>query len=476
MPLLLFACKYQQENHNPPNVVFISIDDLNDWITLYDPGNPIQTPNLERLARKGVFFDRAYSSSPACNPSRVSLLTGLRPSTTGVYANKANWREALPEVVSLPAYFRKNGYQVLGAGKIFHENMRNLMYDSLAFDTFNLLPDPPDGKFPDERLCGITHWVGGRDNAPISKLSLFDWGAKTYENEAQHPDVMTTDWVVDKLKKVETPFFLAAGIFRPHMPYYAPKRYFEMYPLDEIKLPPLLENDRDDLPAGALQMLKEAKPFVYQTIKHGNPDDSLTMKKALRAYMACATFADHQVGKILGALEQSGHEKNTVIVLWSDHGYHLGEKKHWEKFALWEKTNHIPLLLAGPGVAEDKVCAQPVDLIHLYPTLADLCGLDIPDELDGQSMKELLWQPATSWSSPAIMTFGYNNHAIRDRNWRYIVYEDGSEELYDHTTDHHEWYNLANEPKYDTVIARLRKYVPKVNVPPASVEMREALR
>lgn len=462
-----------------PNVLFLSVDDMNDWLTLFDENHPIQTPNLERLARKGVFFNRAYCSSPACNPSRVSLLTGLRPSTTGIYENRANWREALPDVVTFPRLFKAQGYQVQGAGKLYHENMQGLQYDADAFHAFKLLDAPPDGPMPENRMNGITHWIGGeRDGLPMDPLSLFDWGPKDYDDKNPHPDVATANWVIEKLDTAEEPFFLTAGVFRPHMPHYAPREYFDQYPLDEVPLPPSQTDDRKDLPTGGQAMLDTGKPFIYQTIKHANSQDPDSMRKAIQAYMASCTFADAQIGRILDALEASPHADNTIVILWSDHGYHLGEKQHWEKFGLWEKTTRIPLIISVPGITpEGTVCESSVDSIQLYPTLVDLCGLDIPDHpLDGTSLRPLLMKPGAYWNVPAIMTYRYKNHAVRRDQWRFIRYADGTEELYDLSRDPHEWTNLASRPNLKAIKQTLSKWLPETDALPASVEMEEALR
>lgn len=439
------------------NVLFIAVDDLNDWITLFD--GPIKTPNLERLANRGLSFNHAYCSSPACNPSRASIMTGLRPSTTGIYGNKTDWRKALPDALTIPQYFMSNGYWTEGAGKIFHHHYNNAFHDDASFHHFFKLRED---NYPEERLNGITNWVGGRGGGPTSQP--FDWGPWPID-ENQTPDVQTVNYAIKFLEeKHNKPFFFAAGIFRPHSPWFAPEEYFKLYPLSNLSMPEVLDGDPDDLPPGGIQILKEGKPFIFKTIKENGQ-----LKEAIQAYKACASFADKQIGRLIDALDSSNYKDNTIIVLWSDHGFHLGEKKHWEKFVLWEKSTRIPFIIVAPGVTQPgNVCDRPVSLIDIYPTLIELCGLKPKPELEGVSLVPLLKEPATTWNRPAVMTYGKGNHAIRSQRWRYIHYSDGSEELYDHNSDPHEWYNLANLPEYRKTIEELKKWLPEKNAEPAA--------
>ncbi len=438
------------------NVLFLAVDDLNDWISLYN--GPIKTPNLERLAKRGVLFSRAYCSSPACNPSRASIMTGLRPSTTGVYGNKTDWRKALPDVVTIPQHFMAHGYWTEGAGKIYHHHYNNAFHDDASFHRFFKLRTDP---YPDQKLNKITNWIGGRGGGPTSQP--FDWGAWP-KDEKQTPDAQTVDYAINFLdEKHEKPFFFAAGIFRPHSPWYAPLEYFKRYPLKKLVMPELFEDDLNDLPAGALKMLEQGKPFIYKTIVGNNQ-----LKEAIQAYQACATFADFQIGRILDALESSDYKENTVIVLWSDHGFHLGEKKHWEKFALWEKSNRTPFIISAPNITNaGAICERPVSLLDIYPTLIELCDLNPRSDLDGISLMPLLKNPDQEWDRPAVMTYGKGNHAVRSQRWRYIRYSDGSEELYDHFSDPNEWFNLAGKPEFEHTIEKLRKWLPEKNADPA---------
>lgn len=457
--LSILSCTAQSKktSQNKMNVLFIAIDDLNDWITLY--GGPIKMPNLERLANQGIFFNHAYCSSPACNPSRVAVMTGLQPSSTGVYGNKTDWRKALPDAMTLPQHFMENGYWAEGAGKIFHHHYNNAFHDDASFYRFFKLREDT---YPEERLNGITNWVGGRGDSSTSQP--FDWGPWPVD-ENQTPDVQTVDYAIQFLKEKRVkPFFFAAGIFRPHSPWFAPEKYFKLYPLSNLLMPEVLDNDLDDLPSGGIQILKEGKPFLYKTIIANNQ-----LKEAIQAYQACATFADKQIGRLLDALDNSPYKNNTSIVLWSDHGFHLGEKQHWEKFALWEKTTRTPFIIVAPDITKPGgVCDAPVSLLDIYPTLIELCGLKARHELEGTSLVPLLQNPNTEWDKPVIMTYGKGNHAIRSKRWRYIHYSDGSEELYDHNSDPNEWYNLANKPEFKQTIEKLKKWLPEKNAEPAA--------
>lgn len=445
----VLSCQKGQDTR--PNVLFIAVDDLNDWITLFDADNPIRTPHLERLASKGVFFSHAYCSSPACNPSRVSLLTGTRPHKTGVYGNKSDWRKALPEVETIQQYFRRHGYYSVGAGKIFHHHWDGAFHDTASFDDFLPMPDTyPDSPIPAQKLNGFA-WYGSKNT---------DWGAWPLE-ETDAVDYRTASYAADFLSKPHgKPFILSVGIFRPHMPAYSPPQYRKRYPLENAVMPEVKVDDWDDLPNGAVALM-EATKWFWQGMERAMEIDSTAWADMVTSYQAAASFADAQIGRVLDALEQSAYADNTVIVLWSDHGYHLGEKQHMEKFALWEKTTHVPFIIVAPGqAAAGTEIHAPVDLTAVYPTLIDLCGLPRKDDLDGMSLLPLL-KGADSPFPPALMTYMQGNHAVRTERWRYIRYADGSEELYDHTRDQQEWYNLAGDARYAPVLDSLKNFVPQ---------------
>jgi arylsulfatase A-like enzyme len=435
-----------------PNVLFIAVDDLNDWISLLDKDAPIKTPNLERLARRGVTFTRAYAASPACNPSRTALLTGLRPSSTGVYGNTTDWRRALPDAVTLPQHFRAHGYRVAGAGRIFHHHYDGAFHDRASFDDFRMLAPEP---YPPQRLTGLT------------ALSLnFDYGPWP-PNEADLPDSKTVNYATEFLRQPPAaPFFLAVGIFRPHMPHYVPAEYFARFPLDKLRMPEVRADDLEDLPAVARELI--ARDNWVKNFLPESSGKTGTLKGAVQAYQAAAEFADAQIGRVLDALDRSPAARNTIIVLWSDNGFQLGEKRKWEKFTLWEKATRVPFIVVAPGVTKPGGrCERPVSLLDVYPTLIALGGLTAKPELEGVSLLPLLRNPRARWERPAVMTWEQGNHAVRSQRWRYIRYRDGGKELYDHHNDPHEWRNLAGQARYQHIIAAHQKWLPAKNAAPA---------
>ncbi len=428
----------------PPNVLFIAIDDLNDWVGCLGGHPSVQTPNLDRLASQGLLFSHAYCAAPACNPSRAALMTGIRPSTSGVYVNAQPWRQSpvLKDAVTLPQYFMANGYKAMGSGKIYHGRY----LDPASWDYYwpSLTKGQPDDPMP--------------DNRPINGIPYtrhFDWGPVFVSNEAMG-DWQVTDWVIDQLQQShEKPFFLACGIYRPHLPWYVPQKYFDAYPLDSIMLPNVNENDLKDVPPAGRDMVRLKD--------HQNVTKYDQWRQAVQGYLASVSFADDCVGRVLDALDSSSYSENTIVVLWSDHGWHLGEKLHWRKFALWEEATHNVLMFRSPEIKPGR-CEAPVNLLDIYPTLIDLVGLPQKPELEGSSLLTLLKNPQADWQPPALTTHGRNNHSLRSKRWRYIRYADGSEELYDHENDAMEWTNLADDPKYADVIAEHKKWLPSVNV------------
>ncbi|QDV39146.1 sulfatase [Tautonia plasticadhaerens] len=424
-----------------PNVLFIAVEDLNDW-TGFLGGHPqARTPNLDRLAARGVSFTRAYCSAPACNPSRTSLLTGLRPSTTGVYHNDQPWRPVLPDAVTLTDHFAAAGYDVAGGGKIFH----NSFNDPDAWPEWFKAGDHPE---PDETP------VNG-----IPGAGHFDWGPVDVPDEAMG-DHRTVSWAIDRLDDDrDRRFFLAVGLIRPHLQWYVPRGYFEHYPVDGISLPEAPADDLDDVPAAGVAI---ARPDG----DHRKVLEAGQWEEAVQGYLASIEFADAQVGRLLDALEASGLADETIVVLWGDHGWHLGEKQHWRKFALWEEATRVPLIIAAPGVAaHGGRSGRPVSLMDLYPTLVELCGLPQKPELEGESLVPLLRDPASPRATPAITTHGRANHAVRTERWRYIRYADGSEELYDHEADPQEWTNLADDPRWEGQKRDLGRWLPPSDAP-----------
>lgn len=420
-----------------PNVLLIAIDDLNDWGG-FDGKAKVKTPNIDRLAAQGMSFSRAYCSAPSCNPSRASLLTGVRPSTSGVYWNKQPWRPVMRDAITLPEYFTANNYSVAGAGKIFH-----VPYNDLTVwpEFKSVKKDPAPSKTP---------LVGKADDS-------FDWGPIAI-SEDKTADYLTAQHGIDLLGKAhDKPFFIAVGFFKPHLPWYVPKKYYDMYPLDDITLPAVRSDDLEDMPPAGVLMAKTRGDHEFVTERN-------LWAKAVQAYSAAITFADAQVGLVLDALEKSPYKDNTIVVLFSDHGWHLGEKQHWRKLTLWEESARVPFVIYVPGMTKPgTVCERTVSLLDIYPTLVELCKFPSRNELEGVSLVPLLKDPKISWDHPAVTTNGLGNHSVRTERWRYIQYNDGSEELYDHDADPNEWTNLAEDPKFRTTKRELAKWLPKTN-------------
>jgi arylsulfatase A-like enzyme len=429
-----------------PNVLFIAVDDLNHWVRHLGRNTQVITPNIDRLAARGVTFANAYAAAPVCNPSRAALMSGLRPSTTGVYNNGTDWRPVIAREQTLVTHFRTNGYTTSGAGKIYHGTFdRTEEWDQYGRDR--------------RGPCGRLNPTDGVGGIKFSPVDCGDEGI---------PDYSIADYAVAQLQRSHAkPFLLTIGFRKPHMPWNVPKKYFDMYPLDTIELPPYRAEDLGDIPPAGVTMARgpgSSAPDIPSD--HELMLESGRWKEAVQAYLATITYVDGQIGRVLDALDRSAHRDNTIVVLFGDHGWSLGEKHHWRKFALWEEPTRAPLIWVAPGVTKAGTTSnRPVDFMTIYPTLSELCGLPIPAHVEGASIKRLLADPAAQWDRPALTTHGYRNHAARSALWRYIRYEDGGEELYDETNDPYEWTNLAKEKKYDTVKADLAKIFPKVNKP-----------
>jgi len=396
-----------------PNVLFFAVDDMNDWTSVLGGyAGEVHTPNQDRLAEMGVSFTNAQTASPVCCPSRTAMMLGKRPSTTGVYGNQQWWRPHMPEAVSMPMYFRQHGYTAAGAGKIFHHTAGFNPPDQ--WDDFQRIVFRDDPWF---RGAKINYpWSRHEPNPegyPFCGMPGVphegDWGVLPGKGEADYDDSRTADYAVRFLgKEHKKPFFLACGIFRPHLPWYAPKKYFDMYPLDGIKLPEVREDDLDDVPEEGKGLSRRRRDTFLRVKKHGK------WKEAIQAYLACITFSDAQLGRVLDALEKSDYKDNTIIVFWSDHGWHLGEKNHWHKMTLWEEAARVPLIVAAPGVTDGgTTCARPVDMTAVFPTLIELCGFEPKKDLDGASIVPLLRNPARKWDTPAIIQFMRGQCAVR---------------------------------------------------------------
>lgn len=457
---ILFACfalirgtfTCQAEVHRP-NVLFIAIDDLNNWVGHLGGHPQSKTPHMDRLASKGVSFTKAYCNAPLCNPSRVSLLSGMLPSNSGVYGNGERMRANIPDAITLMQHLRSaGGYSTKGAGKIFHGAGP---YDPDSWDEYH---QPK-----------VKRRVGRRDEG-LPKNVWAPWGPLNVEDDEMF-DVKNVNWIISELEKShDRPFFLACGFTKPHLPWFVPEKYFEMHPRENVILPEVLDNDRDDLPKWGLKFAREVHDVsgARNFATHGEDHDIVTKygqwQRAVQSYLATISFVDAHVGRLLDALENSPHADNTIIVLWGDHGWHLGEKQHWRKHALWDVTTRTTLIIAGPDQAQKgKLCHRPVSLIDIYPTLIELTGIRNRDGLDGRSLGPLLKDPDLPWDHPVLTTFGHKNHAVQTERWRYISYHDGGEELYDHASDPREWRNIANLTPFKNIKIDLRKFLPKRN-------------
>ena len=456
-PLAIMAAAWltdaAAEAADKPNVLFIAIDDLNDWVGAMG-GNPqAKTPNLDALAARGVNFQRAYCASPVCNPSRTALMSGMRSSTTGVYENGLDWRPRVPaeKFDTLNMHFRKNGYYVAGAGKIYHGAYPRLEDWDDYFEEPNL-----KGK---SKIIGESAGVGGIKFAPVDA------------NDDEMEDYHIVDYTIEQLNRQhDKPFFLACGLHKPHMAWNVPKKYYDMFPLESIVLPQVIADDLADVPAGGVKM---AKPDG----DHKAMLESGRWKEAVQGYLAAGAFCDTMIGRLMEAFDKSAYKDNTIVVLWGDHGWHLGEKEHWRKFALWEEATRAPFMWSVPGVTKPNGdCMRTVDFMSIYPTLCDLCGIPAPSYLEGVSIRPLLADPNAAWDRAALTTHGYQNHGVRTEEWRYIRYADGGEELYNEVSDPMEWTNLADKPEYAAVKQELAKWMPQVNVPEDPSDENEPIR
>jgi len=420
------------------NVLFIAADDLNHWVGHLGRNPQTKTPNIDRLAKMGVTFTRANCAAPVCNPSRAALMSGLRPSTTGIYDNGQDWKPVIPKEQTLTTQFLKAGYEVFGAGKIYHSSdHRPGEWTDYLEERGGNLRRHPDAK--DDGVGGIKFYPLANEDEDL-------------------PDYKSVSYGIQKLnEKHDKPFFLAVGLHKPHMPFAVPKKYFDMFPLETIQLPPHRDDDLDDVPAAGVRMARPQGDHAA-IVKSGR------WKDAVQAYLATIAFCDAQVGRLIDALQESAYRDNTIVCFWGDHGWHLGEKLHWRKFALWEEAARTVFVWSVPGVTKPGgVCERPVDFMSIYPTLCDLAGLPTPAHVEGVSIRSLLEDPKAKWDRAAVTTFHKDNHSIRSETWRYIRYADGGEELYNHDSDPYEWTNLAKDPQYASVKADLAQFAPKVN-------------
>ena len=431
-----------------PNILFLAIDDQNDWIGCLGGHPQVKTPNIDALASRGTLFNNAHCQSPLCNSSRTSLMTGLRPSTTGIYG-LAPWFRELEEfrdLVSLPQFLSKHGYTTYTTGKIYHGGYGRRPGDA----EWNVIGVPAGvGAKPPEKLVDTP-----------AKHPLVDWGVFPHEDH-EKGDWKVASWAVRQLEeRPKEPFFLTCGFFLPHVPCYATQAWFDLYPEDQLRLPPYRSDDRDDTPRFSWYLhWKLPEPRMTFLQEHGQ------WKNLVRSYLACTSFVDSQVGRVLEALEENGYAENTIVVLWSDHGWHLGEKHITGKNSLWDRSTRVPLIFAGPKIQSGAKCNQPAELLDIYPTLLELCELPNNERLEGISLQPWLQDVNRKRNRPAITTHNHDNHGLRSENYRYIVYADGSEELYDMQTDPQEWKNLASDPSLDHIKDEFKKWIPPSRKP-----------
>ena len=460
-----------------PNVLFIAIDDLNDWIGCLEGHPQALTPNIDRLAGRGILFTNAHCAAPACNPSRAAVFSGLMPNVTEVWSNDSSRLSKLrPDVKQLPQCFADAGYQTLGAGKLSGDKGK-------PFDRYHNVSQrwsPIGGdaaqytqaELPSKSTNHPRHLTRdsrGRDVVlPLNGMpsdrrpkdpggESFDWGPFDVP-DSDFGETQVTDWAIKNFQTgFDQPFFLGVGYYRPHIPLWAPKRFFDRFRHHPGQLPVVRSDDLDDLSdAGKRWATEPITAGSHSTVvAHGQ------WQSAVEAYLACISYVDHEIGRLLDALDASSFEDNTVIALWSDHGWHLGEKEHWGKWTGWERSTRVPLIIVPPARRAEEFacgsgCDHPVGLIDLYPTLVDLCNVAAPTRLDGISLVPMLKDPKLISDRMLVTMFDEGNISIRNHDWRYIRYADGSEELYDHRSDPNEWFNLAAVDRYQSMMSDFR--------------------
>ena len=475
----LFLTQFAQAAAKP-NVLFIAVDDLNDWIGCLGGHPQALTPNIDRLAKRGVLFTNAHCAAPACNPSRAAVFSGLMPARTGVWSNDSQRIEkAAPKAKLLTYAFREAGYQTQGAGKMLHGTVPELFGEyhgvNQRWSPFSKKAVPyRKSELPSKGTDNPRHVLqdsrGRKVVLPLNRMpsdrkpnavagESFDWGGFDVP-DSDFGDTQITTWAIGKLKAglaKQKPFFFGVGYYRPHIPLFAPQKYFERFKQNPGQLPPVRRDDLKDIgPSGRKWAIEAVTAGSHATVlKHKQ------WRAAVEAYLACTTYVDHEIGRLLDTLDQSGAAANTWIVLWSDHGWHLGEKEHWGKWTGWERSTKVPLIIVPPKRLAKQFapggsrCAQPVGLIDLFPTLAEACSVDTPKRLDGQSLLPLLREPANETGRVLPTTFDRGNLSLRTTRWRFLRYANGEEELYDLQADPNEWTNLANDPKYAELKDRL---------------------
>ncbi len=475
-----------------PNILFIAIDDLNDWIGCMKGHPQTKTPNIDRLAERGVLFTNAHCAAPVCLASRTAIFCGRYPHTTGVYSNwGATMGKAPPREWQLPVHLAAAGYETLGAGKLYHSSGPKFFDDYFETEQrwspfsreqarYKDAERPSKGTNSPKHVIadgpGHREWVlplnglPSERNADSAEGESFDWGPAEVE-DAEMGDARVTDWVVKKLGEKRTkPFFLGAGYYRPHIPLFAPKRDFDaLPPVEEIKLPSVLAADLDDIGKQGRQTARD--PITAGT--HAIVAKNHQWQQAVRAYLACVTFVDRQIGRLIDQLDHSPHAQNTWIILWSDHGWHLGEKEHWGKWTGWRQATRVPLIIVPPRSSQSprgSTCGAPVSLLDLYPTVAELCQLPKQDDAHGLSLVPLLAEPGRASDRRVLTSFDPGNYALSTDGWRFIRYASGEEELYDMGADQQEWHNLAASEAHRDRLATMRRQLDEMlhDAPPVT--------
>jgi arylsulfatase A-like enzyme len=487
----LLACICLPDGQSPavaraekPSVLFIAVDDLNDWVGCLGGHPQAKTPNIDRLSRRGVLFTHAHCAAPLCNPSRAAVFSGKHPFETGVLANdENNIRKVRPDLVLIPQHFKQNGYRTFGTGKLLHQKGTGL-FDEDFFPDQRWSPfDARQTDYTEEELPSkgtenprhVTQLKGKTVVLPLNRMpsdraadsppgESFDWGPLEAD-DADMGDGQIASWSAERLRRAhEQPFLIATGFYRPHIPLFAPKKYFDLYAGLDIQLPRVKDDDLDDLSAtGRKWALDAVTAGAHATVvKHGQ------WQAAVKAYLACVSFVDAQIGRMLDALDSGPNAGNTLIVLWSDHGWHLGEKQHWGKWTGWQRATRVPLMVVPPrntpaGTHQrGATCDDPVSLLDLYPTLIEMCGLPAREGLSGLSLVPAMKNPKQATDRVVITTFDAGNYSVTGAHWRYIRYADGNEELYDSANDPNEWANLAGKPESSAKLAEMRALAPKV--------------
>lgn len=454
----------QSQNDPPMNILMIAVDDLNDWVGFMDGHSQTQTPNMDRLAAESMVFENAQCAAPSCNPSRTALMSGIAPHVSGIYSNIQDMRESpvLKDAIMLPRYFSNHGYTSMVRGKIFHHaDMDPQTWDIMSNQNKDRLDVPKDqltDMDPYQHIKADNALFSDTEELKGTKTKHRGRSGNLYWRSTMQPKELTKDyqnalwaakWLTDSAdQETPLPFFLACGIFRPHLSWVVPAEYFNRIDLDSIQLPPIKDDDLSDVSGW-----KPSKEYKH-ALKHD------LRKEAVWAYLASIAYADDCIGVLLDALDKSPYRDNTIIVLWSDHGWHLGEKQRYKKFTLWEEGTHMPFIIKVPGMPAGR-STRPVSLIDLYPTLIDLAGLPSKDGLSGRSIKPLLQDPMIEWDFPALTSLHENDHSLRSERWRYIRYANGTEELYDHKNDPQEWTNQANNPEFKSIKQHLRALLPE---------------